>query len=167
MRHPIFVVLLGTALVAGAAVGDSGLLVASYGKLMLVRPDGAERVLSDSTNSAALSPDGQTLAFTTSSQVLSIMSVAGGPPKQMMKLPAESHFGQIGWMKDGRSLLYEGKDGHLFIILTSQDGSIPRNLGPWYQEFRVSPVDLAVVLAVIGLVSGLRVLDFPTGPRTL
>jgi len=49
MRHPIFVVLLGTALVAGAAAGDSGLLVESYGKLMLVRPDGAERVLGSPT----------------------------------------------------------------------------------------------------------------------
>jgi len=167
MRHPIFGVLLGTALVAGAAAGDSGLLVESYGKLMLVRPDGTERILSDSTNSAALSPDGQTLAFTTSSQVLSIMSVAGGPPKQMMKLPAGSHFGQIGWMKDGRSLLYEGKDGHLFVISTSQDGSIPRDLGPWYQGFSVSPDGSSVVHAVNSPVTGLEVLDISTGRRTM
>src|SRR5437667_11797171 len=167
MRHAIFIALVGTTLVAGAAAGDSGLLLESYGKLMLVRPDGAELVLRDSTNSAALSPDGQTLAFTTSSQVLSIMSVAGGPPKQMMKLPAGSHFGQIGWMKDGRSLLYEGEGGHLFIILTSQDGSIPRDLGPWYQGFSDSPDGSAVVHAVNSPVSGLEVLDIPTGRRTM
>src|SRR5213594_3934014 len=71
MRLAIFIVLLGTTLIAGAAAGDSGLLVESYGKLLLVRADGTWRVLSDSTHSAALSPDGQTFAFTTSSQVLS------------------------------------------------------------------------------------------------
>lgn len=167
MRHAIFIALVGTTLVAGAAAGDSGLLVESYGKLLFVRADGTGRVLSDSTNSAALSPDGQTVAFTTSSQVLSIMSVAGGPTKQIVKLPAGSHFGQIGWMKDGRSLLYEGEGGHLFIILTSQDGSIPRDLGPWYQGFSVSPDGSAVVHAVNSPVSGLEVLDIPTGRRTL
>jgi len=154
-------VLLGTTLIAGAAAGDSGLLVESYGKLLLVRADGTWRVLSDSTHSAALSPDGQTFAFTTSSQVLSITSVAGGSTKQIVKLPAGSHFGQIGWMKDGRSLLYEGEGGHLFIILTSQDGSIPRDLGPWYQEFSVSPDGSAVVHAVNSPVSGLEVLYRP------
>ena len=96
MRHAIFIALVGTTLVAGAAAGDSGLLVESYGKLLFVRADGTGRVLSDSINSAVLSPDGQTVAFTTSSQVLSIMSVAGGPTKQIVKLPAGSHFGQIG-----------------------------------------------------------------------
>src|SRR2546422_7169484 len=148
MRHAIFIALVGTTLVAGATAGDSGLLVESYGKLLLVRTDGTGRVLSDSTNSAALSPYGQTLAFTTPSQVLSIMPVAGGPPKQIVKLPAGSHFGQIDWMKDGRSLLYEGQGGNLFVIPTSQGGTNPRDLGPWYQGFSVSPDGSAIVHAV-------------------
>src|SRR5207249_12294293 len=81
--------------------------------------------------------------------------------------PAGSHVGQIGWLTDWLSSLYGGEGRHLFTILTSQDGSIPRALGPWYQGFSVAPDGSAVVHAVNSPVSGLEVLDLPRGRRTL
>jgi len=161
---------------AGIAADQGNLLVDSYGKLLLVQPDGTQSVLRDSTIMASLSPDGRRVAFTydenprafpNTSQVLSVLTLAGGMPDQITKLSPGSHFGSIGWLPDGTGIIYEGRDGDLFVAPLSGTAATSRNLGHWYQGFSVSPDGAKIVHAVNSPVMGLEILDVGSGQRTL
>lgn len=147
-RPAILSLLLVTAFAAGFSADGGSLLVESSGKLLLIGIDGTQRTLVSSMILAALSPDGQNVAFTydesprassNSSQILSVMPTAGGVPKRITQLPRGAHFESLGWLPDGSAVLYQGKDGHLFLATLLPGGSAPRDLGPWYQDFSVSP----------------------------
>jgi len=168
--------VISTVLSVGIAADTGNLLVDSYGKLLLIGPDGMQSVLRDSTIIGSLSPDGRRAAFTydenprafpNSSQVLSVMSVPGGTPQQITKLPPGSHFGSIGWLPDGSGIIYEGREGHLFIAPLSGNASAARDLGRWYQGFSVSPDGTKIVHAVNSPIMGLEILDVISGQRTL
>jgi Tol biopolymer transport system component len=158
---------------ASAVAADNGkLLVDTYGKLLLIGTDGTQQVLSESIIVAALSPDGRRVAFThdenprafpNSSQIVSVVSIAGGTVERIAELPAGSHFGSVDWLPDGSGIVYEGKDGDLFIAPISPNGSAPRNLGPWYQGFSISPDGSKIVHAVNSPAMGLEILDMATG----
>jgi Tol biopolymer transport system component len=172
----MFLVVILAVVATGIAADTENLLVDNYGKLLLIGQDGAQRVLRDSIITASYSPDGLKAAFTyddnprafpNSSQVLSVMTVAGGTSEEITKLPPRSHFESIGWLPDGSAVIYEGKDGHLFIAPLSLKGSAPRDLGRWYQGFSVSPDGSKIVHAVNSPTMGLEVLDVVSGQRTL
>jgi len=129
-RITILGICIVAAFAAGIAAERGNLLVDSYGKLLLIRADGTQQVIRDSIISAALSPDGQKLAFThaenpravpNSSQILSVMPTEGGTAKEITRLPPGPRFGSLGWLPDGNVIVYEGKDGHLFIAPVSSD----------------------------------------------
>jgi len=175
-RITVLGILILTALAAGIAADSGKLLVDTYGKLLLIGTDGSQQILSESVILAALSPDGRRVAFThdenprafpNTSQILSVVPVAGGTMEQITKLPTGSHFGSVDWLPDGNSIAYEGKDGNLFISRISSTGSVPRNLGPWYQGFSISADGSKIVHAVNSPVMGLEVLDVVTGQHTL
>ena len=175
-RTTILGLLIFTALAAGMAADRGNLVVDNYGKLLLISTDGTQRVLGDSMILAALSPDGQNLAFVrdenprafpNSSQILSVMPTGGGTAKQITELPRGAHFGSLGWLPDGSAIVFEGKDGHLFLGDLSLNGGAPRDLGPWYQGFSVSPDGSKIVHAVNSPAMGLEVLDVASGQRTL
>src|SRR5262245_38062251 len=167
--------VMSIVLDVGVAADTGNLLVDSYGKLLLIGPDGTQNVLRDSTITASLSSDGRRAAFTydenprafpNSSQVLSVMSVPGGTPQQIAKLAPGSHFGSIGWLPDGNGIIYEGQQGHLFIASLSGTAA-PQDLGGWYQGFSFSPDGTKIVHAVNSPVMGLEILDVVSGRRTL
>ena len=62
-RTTILGFLILTVLAAGMGADRGNLVVDNYGKLLLISTDGTQRVLVDSMILAALSPDGQNLAF--------------------------------------------------------------------------------------------------------
>ena len=170
------IILILAAFAAGIAAEGGNLLVDSYGKLLLIRTDGTQRVIGDSMILAALSPDGQKLAFThaenpravpNSSQILAVVTTEGGIAKEITRLPPGAHFGSVGWLPDGNGIVYEGKDGHLFIAPVSLNGSVTRDLGPWYQGFSVSPDGSKIFHAVNSPRMGIEVLDVASGQRTL
>jgi Tol biopolymer transport system component len=176
LRITLLTVLALSALAAGIAADQGNLLVDSYGKLLLIRPDGTQSVLRDSTITASLSPDGRRVAFTydenprafpNTSQVLSVMTIAAGIPEEITKLPPGSHFGSIGWLPDGAGIIYEGREGDLFIARLSGTAAMPQSLGHWYQGFSVSPDGTKIVHAVNSPVMGLEILDVSSGQRTL
>jgi hypothetical protein len=93
IRTTILGFLTLTALAASIARERGNLLVDNNGKLLLIRTDGSQRVLAGSMILAALSPDGQTLAFThdenprafpNSLQILSVMPAEGGSARVAM-----------------------------------------------------------------------------------
>ena len=175
-RMTVLGILILAALAVGIAADGGNLLVDSYGKLLLIRTDGTQQVLGDSIIFGALSLDGQKFAFThdenprtfpNPSQILSVMPAAGGTAKQIAKLPPGAHFGSLGWLPDGNGIVYEGKDGNLFMARLSLNGSALRDLGPWYQGFSVSPDGSKILHAVNSPAIGLEVLDVASGARTL
>src|SRR5262245_46903157 len=94
--------IMSTVLGMGVAADTGNLLVDSYGKLLLIGPDGTQNVLRDSIITASLSPDGRRAAFTydenprafpNSSQILSVMTVPDGRSQQMSNLAHGSHDG--------------------------------------------------------------------------
>jgi len=174
-RTTILGFLTLTAFAAGIAADRGNLVVDNYGKLFLISTDGRQRILGDSMTLGALSPDGQNLAFIrdenpqaspNSSQILSVMPIGGGAAKQITQLPRGAHFGSLGWWPDGSAVVFEGKDGHLFLAALLNGGA-PRDLGPWYQGFSVSPDGSKIVHAVNSPAMGLEVLDVASGQRTL
>ena len=175
IRTATFGILL-TAIFAAAAVAAApeALLVDIYGKVLIIGTDGSMRVVTESMVSAVFSRDGQNLAFTrsedpratSSPQVLSVISVNGGVARQIARVESGKHFGSIGWLPDGSAIVFEGKDGHLFLAKLSLNEA-PRDLGPWYQGFSISPDGLKIVHAVNAPVTGLEVLDVASGRRTL
>jgi Tol biopolymer transport system component len=175
-RTTVLIILILVALASAVAADTGKLLVDTYGKLLLIAPDGSQQVLSESMIVAALSPDGRRVAFShdenprsfpNTSQILSVVSIAGGTVERIAKLPSGSHFGSVDWLPDGSGIVYEGKDGNLFIAPISPNGSAPRNLGPWYQGFSISPDGSKIVHAVNSPAMGLEILDVATGQRTL
>ena len=158
------------------------LLVDSYGKVLLIAPEGSSRPLADNANQALLSPDGSRLAFTTdldpkaanSAQKLLVVPIAGGPQTEIVELPPDSHFGHIVWRPDGAALAYDaavhGKSDDLFIAQVPPAKNGPQNLGHWYQGISFSPDGKEIVHAVNngpGESGGLEVLDVASGKRTL
>jgi Tol biopolymer transport system component len=167
---------LFTAVAAGAAADRGNLLVDNYGRLLLIGTDGTSRTLAPSFGLAALSPDGQKVAFTWnenprdlqgSSQVLSVVPRGGGSAQQITQLPRGSHFRSLGWLPDGTAIVFEGKEGHLFLASLSSIGGPLRDFGPWYQGFSISPDGSKIVHAVNSPNMGLEVLDISSGKRTL
>jgi Tol biopolymer transport system component len=86
-----------------------------------------------------LSPDGNTLAMALprdtaigTSNVLQIMSVTGGPLKEIARAPtAEQEIMTVRWLPDGKGLLYvtaraEHERGTMWHV--ALDGSAPRRL---------------------------------------
>src|SRR5439155_27092376 len=65
------------------------------------------------------------------------------------------------------AIVFEGRDGHLMLAALAQSGRAPRDLGPWYQGFSVSPDGSKIVHAVNSPAMGLEVLDIASGQRTL
>src|SRR5262245_58062027 len=172
----VAVVLALGALASGMAADDGNLLVDNYGKLLFISPGGSQQVLRDSIIVASLSPDGRGVALTyddnprafpNSSQILSVLTIATGTSEQITKLPPGSHFGSVGWLPDGTAVVYEGKDGNLFVAPWPLNGSARRNLGPWYQGFSVSADGSKIVHAVNSPTMGIEILDVPSGRRTL
>jgi Tol biopolymer transport system component len=164
------------AVVSASAADRGSLLVDSYGKLLRIGTDGSVRILAPSFGIAALSPDGQKTAFTwnedpknpqRTSQILSLIPSDGGTAQKIVQLPQGSHFGSLEWLPDGSALLFEGEKGHLFVANLSGAGGSPRDLGPWYQGFSISPDGSTIVHAVNSPNMGLEVLDIATGRRTL
>src|SRR5262245_30916793 len=156
-RSAILGLLFVTAFAGGFPAVGGNLLVESSGKLLLIGIDGTQRVLADSVIFAALSPDGHSLAFThdenpqassNSSQILSVMPTGGGVPKRIAQLSPGAHFESLGWMRDGSAVVYQGREGHLFLATLSASGTTPRDLGPWYQDFSASPDGSRIVHAV-------------------
>jgi Tol biopolymer transport system component len=175
-RTSIFTFLTFTALLAAIAADPGNLVVDNGGTLLLIRPDGTQRVVGSPVTLGALSPDGQYLAFThdenprafpNSTQMLSVMPVRGGTTKQVTQLPVGSHFASLDWLPNGNAILFEGKDGHLFLAALSTNGGAPRDFGPWYQGFSVSPDSSKIVHAVNSPAMGLESLDVASGQRTL
>src|SRR5712671_898281 len=174
-RTVIFTFLMLMALGAGIAAERGSLLVESYGKRMLSGMDGVQRSLAPSIGLAALSPDGRNVAFTQnenprelqSAQMLSIVPVGGGSARLIGQIPSGSHFESLGWMPDGNAVVFQGKGGHLFIAAIASGSAAPRDLGPWYQGFSVSPDGTKIVHAVNSPDMGLETLDVSSGKRTL
>src|SRR6478672_8614873 len=86
-RTTVLAILVLMALVSAVAADTGKLLVDTYGKLLLIDPDGSQQVLSESMIVAALSQDGRRVALThdenprafpNTSQILSVVSIAGG-----------------------------------------------------------------------------------------
>src|SRR5215510_11507915 len=108
---------------AAAAAPPEALLVDIYGKVLIIGTDGATRVVTEPMISAVFSRDGQSLAFTrnedpratSSPQTLSVISVNGGVARQIARVESGTHFGSVGWLPDGSAIVFEGKDGHLFL----------------------------------------------------
>lgn len=147
------------------------LLVGSYGRLLLVAPDGTQTLLAEHVNVAALSPDGRYVAFTNSDQALFVVPIERGRAKQVVQLPPGSHFGEIGWTPDGAAIAYEsivqGRSDDLFLTPFPSQRGPARNLGHWYQGFSFSPDGSKIVHAVnTGSASGLEILDLATGQRS-
>jgi len=174
-RTANLILLLFTTVATGIATDGGTLLVESYGKLLLIGTDGTKRVLVDSMILAALSPDGRNVAFTqdenprapaNSTQILSVIPTSGGVPKRIAQL-LRGHFESLGWLPDGSAVVFQGKDGHLFLANLSATAGAPRDVGPWYQDFSVSPDGSKIVHAVNSPVMGLEVLDVRSGQRTL
>jgi Tol biopolymer transport system component len=167
-------ILVTANFAAATAAGSGTLLVDTYGKLLAIGTDGATRVVTESMISAVFSRDGQNLAFTrnedpratSSAQVLSVISVNGGVATQIARVESGTHFESIGWLPDGSAIIFEGKGGHLFLAKLPFNEA-PRDLGPWYQGFSISPDGLKIVHAVNAPVTGLEVLDVASGRRTL
>jgi Tol biopolymer transport system component len=169
-------VFIFASLAAGIVADRGTLLVENDGRLLFIGTDVPQQDLGDSIITAVLSRDGQKVAFTqiespkvlpNSSQILSVMPVRGGTAKQISQLSAGAHFGSIGWMPDGNGIVYEGKDGHLFIATLSGSSPVSRDLGPWYQGFSVSPDGSKILHAVNSPATGLEALDVASGQRTL
>jgi Tol biopolymer transport system component len=176
VRASLFPIIAFTALAAGFAADQGNLLVDSYGKLLLIAPNGSQRILRDSTILASISPDGRRVAFThnenprafpNTSQVLSVMTLDSGTTAEITRVPPRSHFGDIGWLPDGSGIIFEGKDQALFIASPAVSGSTPRSLGHAYQGFSISPDGSKVVHAVNFPTMGLEILDIASGQRTL
>jgi Tol biopolymer transport system component len=157
-------------MLAIATLADPGhLVVENSGKLLLISPEGKQTVLPVSMISAAVSPDGKNVAFThdENPQALSIATIAGGNLRQIAQLPKGARFGSLGWLPDGSAVIFEGKERHIFLATISPNAGAPRDLGPWYQGFSVSPDGSRIVHAVNSPVTGLEVLDLSSGQRTL
>jgi len=174
-RTVIFTFLILMALGAGIAAERGNLLVDSYGQLLLIGTDGTTRTLAPSIGLAALSPDGGNVAFTRnenprelqSPQILSVVPASGGSARLITQVPRGSHFESLGWMPDGSAVVFQGKDGHLFIATLASGSGAMRDLGPWYQGFSISPDGSKIVHAVNFPDMGLEVLDVSSGRRTL
>jgi Tol biopolymer transport system component len=81
--------------------------------------------------SLALSPDGQQLAFSaqdggTQSWVLKALPVAGGEPRELLRIKDPERITTIAWMPDGRHLLF-GKGDEMWRIPVA--GGEPQRLG--------------------------------------
>jgi Tol biopolymer transport system component len=167
----LIIIMLATAVAAGPGT----LLVETSGKLLAIGTDDTTRVVTESMISAAISRDGQNLAFTrnedpratNSPQVLSVIPLNGGVAKPVARVSSGVHFGSIAWLPDASAIIFEGKDGHLFLANPALNGATPRDLGPWYQGFSISPDGSKIVHAVNSPVMGLEVLDLASGRRTL
>src|SRR5437773_648529 len=168
--------LMLTVLAAGIAADSGSLLVDNNGKLLFIKTDGTQRILAESVMLAALSPNGQDIAlahsenpraFPNSAQILSVVPAGGGAAKQVAQLPQGVPFRSLGWLPDGRAIVFEGRDGHLFLATLPQNGRAPRDLGPWYQGFSLSPDGSKIVHAVNSPAMGIEVLDIASGQRSL
>lgn len=172
-------IILGTLILAvlAAGIGATGgtLLVESNGKLLFIRSDGTQRFLGNGIVEAALSRDGQKLALTqpenpralpNSPQVLSIVATADSSTPAA-KVSIGSPVRSLAWLPGGDGVVYEGKDGHLFMAQSTSNGLVPRDLGPWYQGFSVSSDGSKAVHAVNSPAMGLEILEFASGQRTL
>lgn len=158
------------------AADQGSLLVLASGKLLLIQPDGTQRLPPaplDNADSAVLSPDGKYVAFTTRAQpkTLAIAAVGSRTATEIVTLPDDAYFSEIGWAPDGRAVAYEvlGRSDDLFLVHFPPTGGEPRNLGHWYQGFSFSPDGSQIVHAVNWGpgTPGLEVLDVSTGQRTL
>jgi dipeptidyl aminopeptidase/acylaminoacyl peptidase len=167
--------LMLAVLVAGIGATGGMLLVESNGKLLFIRTDGTQQILDDGIVEAALSRDGQKLAFTqpenpralpNSPQVLSIMATTADSSTPATKVSIGTPVRSLDWLPGGDGVVYEGKDGHLFVA-RSPNGFVPRDLGPWYQGFSVSADGSKAVHAVNSPAMGLEVLEIASGQRTL
>jgi Tol biopolymer transport system component len=175
MRAMTLGALIIITLATAVAAGPGTLFVETSGKLLAIGTDDTIRVVTESMISAAVSRDGQTLAFTrnedprstSSPQVLSVIPLNGGIARPVARVPSGTHFGYLAWLPDASSILFEGKDGHLFLANPSLNGASPRDLGPWYQGLSISPDGSKIVHAVNAPVMGLEVLDLASGRRTL
>ena len=147
------------------------LLVDTYGKLWLVTPSGTMQMLMDRATVGVLSPDGKRVAVLSGDRTLSVLSLDTHARRDVVTLPAGTHFGEIVWSPDGRSIGYEAMDmgtgDHLFLVSADTEHAVPRDLGKWYQGLSFSPDASRIVHAVNFPVQGLEVLDVATGKRVL
>jgi Tol biopolymer transport system component len=154
-------------------------------KLLLVHPDGVQELISEEAPDAALSPDGQSLAYVVWHMreqpkgvwgcdcKLMVMNLSTHATKEIVHLPPEASFGEVGWSPDGSAIAYEfvvrekgkGKNDLILAPFPPERGPA-RNLGPWYQGFSFSPDSTRIVHAV-NSPYGLEVLDIATRNRTL
>ncbi len=173
----VLVILVAFSLTYAADRGS--LLVRATGKLLLIQPDGTQRLLAD-VDSGMLSPDGRYIAFTTAARpktlfIAPVGSRTSRAATDIVTLPDDAHFERIGWAPDGNAVAYEviGTSDDLFLAPFPPARGKPRNLGHWYQGFSFSPDGSKIVHAVnavssLGQVtSGLEVLDIRSGQRTL
>ncbi len=119
------------------------LLVDTYGKLWIVSPGGPMQMLMDRADVGVLSPDGRRVAVLAGDRTLSLLSLDTRARRDIVILPAGTHFGEIVWSPDGRFIGYEAMDmgtgDHLFLVSADAEHATPRDLGKWYQGLSFSP----------------------------
>jgi len=168
--------------------------VSVSGKLVLMQPDGAQELLADDHNSAALATDGRHVAFTigtATTETFVVMNLATRTQREILTLPQGAHLRDIDWAPNGRAMAYQvivpGKSDDLFLAPFPPERGPPHNLGHWYQPSSFSRDGSQIVHAVnrgrrlesapaseepggfdlTGTGSGLEVLDVTTGERTV
>jgi len=167
----------GVSAIGGQVVGaarpavSGNLLVDTYGKLWIVSPSGAMQMLMDRATVGVLSPDGKRVAVLSGDRTLSVLSLDTHARRDVVTLPAATHFGEIVWSPDGRFIGYEAMDmgtgDHLYLVSVDTEHATPRDLGKWYQGLSFSPDASRIAHAVNFPVQGLEVLDVRTGKRML
>ncbi len=177
-RHCKLAVLLamvtGVALSGGAQGGQppnpGRILFARFDALYVTEPSGAQsRLLATGVRAAALSPDGNLLAYAdeTAIRVLSLLS---GQVATLATLQGGRIEG-LTWSPTQTAVAYQvaQADGSkLFLAAYPPRGDPPRNLGPWYETLSFSP-DGTLLLHpafLAGTTShGLEVVHVDTGKR--
>ena len=109
-------------------------------KLTLVHPDGVQELISEEAAGASFSPDGLSLAYVVWHMreqpkgvwncdcKLMVMNLSTHATREIVQLPPEASFGQMGWSPDGSAIAYE------FVVREKGKGRNDLILAPFPPE---------------------------------